>query len=276
MYNAKIVTTAGATVNFGYDAGIIFDIDPLSGVTVSIGTSQGFQQIGETVDTQSVSGVSRTIEGTIVKGGEATARTLLRRLPIMTSGKLYYNDKYYCDIVVSKTPYVVKDKNGVITFSMMVYSPTPYWYDVISNELVIGTWSKEFMLPVVYDSHRFGTRQAPTFVNCYNSSPVDIDYEVTFTTDAAIENFGLQNIYTYEKLQIDGMLDIDDVLVFKRENGRLILTCNGEDAFAMLTEDSNLFYLHPGDNALAIIGDDDVKAHITVSIAYRAVELGVI
>lgn len=276
MYNAKIVTTAGATVNFGYDAGIIFDIDPLSGVTVSIGTSQGFQQIGESVDTQSVGGISRTIEGTIVKGGEAMARMLLSRLPIMTSGKLYYNDKYYCDIVVSKTPYVVKDKYGRITFSMMLYSPTPYWYDAESSEIIWGAWDKDFVLPVIYDSHRFGTRQASTFVNCYNSSPVDIDYEVSFTTDAAIENFGLQNIYTYEKLQIDGGLNINDVVVFKRENGRLILTHNGDDAFAMLTEDSNLFYLHPGDNALAIIGDDDVKAHISASITYREVEMGVI
>ena len=276
MYKARIETSAGEIIYFDYEHGIIVDIDPLSGVNVSLGTSQGFQQIGETVDTQSVGGISRTIEGTIVDNSEEVAHGLLTKLSILTSGKLYFNNQYYCDIVVSKTPYLYRNKNGVITFSMMVFSPTPYWYDAEKNDVLIGGWSKDFRFPVMYNVHRFGTRQISVFVNCYNSSPVDIDFEAGFTTAATISHYGLQNMYTYEKLDIEDTLNPSDVVIFKRENGRVTLTKNGDDIFSTLTEDSSLFKLHPGNNAIALLGDDDVKSNIEVVISYREVEVGVI
>jgi hypothetical protein len=72
LYNAKIITSNGVVLNLGFDYGIAFDITPLSGVDVDVSTSQTFQQIGESVDSSSASGLTREIYGFIIENESAT------------------------------------------------------------------------------------------------------------------------------------------------------------------------------------------------------------
>ena len=62
MYNAMFIKSNGDVFNFGLEYSTIFDILPLSELDVQIGTNQGFQQIGETIQTRGMKGVSRTIK----------------------------------------------------------------------------------------------------------------------------------------------------------------------------------------------------------------------
>lgn len=57
----KIVTDAGAVLHLGWDYDAPYVLDPLNGVDVDLQTAQGVNQIGDTVEGQSVSGVSRTL-----------------------------------------------------------------------------------------------------------------------------------------------------------------------------------------------------------------------
>ena len=56
----KIVTDAGAVLHLGWDYDAPYFLDPLNGIDVDLKTAQGVNQVGDTVEGQSVSGVSRT------------------------------------------------------------------------------------------------------------------------------------------------------------------------------------------------------------------------
>lgn len=276
MYNARIETDAGKIVRFGYEYGNIFDITPLSGVDVSFGTSQGFQQVGETVETQSVQGISRTIRGTFIDSDpEAAARAMLRALPIFTTGRLVFDDKYFCRIHLKKTPYVHRNSSGKCTFDMMVYCETPYWLNLQSDQYVMGGYTAAFSFPVIYDSHIFGVKNESAYTNCVNSGAMDVPFTANFRSETETVNFGIININTLEHLRLNMTLTQNDEVTVSRENGRLYVQRDGEDIFSVLDEDSDLFMLHPGDNVLRMTADSGLSG-LKVSISYNAAEIGVI
>lgn len=277
MYNAKIETNAGAVIRLGYKDGVIFDISPLSGVDVTLATSQGYQQIGETVESQSARGVSRTIRGTFLgDAAETKAREMLRALPVFTTGKLIFDDRYFCNVYVQKTPYVIHSPSErKYTFSLMLYCETPYWLDVKESAYLLGGYTPAFTFPIRYDLHAFGVKNASAFTNCYNGGAVDVPFVAKFTSSAESSGIGLVNVQTLEKLKLDVTLTMGDEIVIKRENSRLVVELNGEDAFSIFDEDSNLYYIHPGDNVLRATADSGLEA-LQVSITYNAAETGVL
>lgn len=279
MYRARIETDKGRTFVFGPENCNVFDIDPLSGVDVNLSTSQGFQQIGETVENQSVKGISRTIKGTIYKDQINTARQMLTYLSIFTTGRLYYNDEYYCEIIISKTPYVKTLKDGKVTFSMMVFCSLPYWYSTSTSTTTIGAYEPRFKFPVIYDSHMFGEKNPSAFINCYNAGAIESPYEARFTCTTQVKNPGLVNVYTLEKIEFNMTLELDDELVVRRDNGVLAveLTRDGKttNALAYMTEDSTLFWLNPGDNVLRLTATEHVDDLICY-VSFNAAEVGVI
>lgn len=275
MYNARIETTAGAVIRLGYKHGIIFDISPLSGVDVTLATSQGFQQIGETVENQSVKGVSRTIRGTFLgPEPQKQARALLRALPMFASGRLVYDDRYFCNVYVQKTPYVTKvgDK---YTFSMMLYCDTPYWLDMQASSYVLGGYTAAFSFPVAYDVHIFGTKNDSAFTNCINTGAVDVPMTVRFVSSAETEGFGLININTLEELKLNMTLHVGETVTVSREGGRLQVMRGEEDVFSALDENSDLYWIHPGDNVLRMTADSGLES-LQASLSYNAAEIGVV
>lgn len=276
MYNARIETDAGKSVRLGYDYGNIFDISPLSGVDVNLGTSQGFQQIGETVETQSVQGITRTISGTFTGADpESAARVMLRALPIFTTGRLVFDDRYFCRIHIKKTPYVHRNSVGKYTFSMMVYCETPYWLDIRSEQYVMGGYTAAFSFPVIYDAHVFGVSDESAFTNCINNGAIEVPFTARFTTDTETSKFGIININTLERLTLNTTLLQGESVTVSRENGRLYVQRGDEDIFAVLDESSDLFMMHPGDNVLRMTAETGLGG-LRVSISYNAAEIGVI
>ena len=102
----QLVTDAGATLDIGWDYGTPYSLDPINGVDVDVQTAQGVNQVGVSVERQSVAGVSREL---IIhchsSHGDADAELLLEKLPYFTSGTMYFEDRFFCRFVLSKTPY---------------------------------------------------------------------------------------------------------------------------------------------------------------------------
>lgn len=279
MYKARIETDKGKTFVFGPENCNVFDIDPLSGVDVDLSTSQGFQQIGETIENQSVKGLSREIRGVIFKNSIETARRMLNDLPIFTTGRLYYNDDYYCEITISKTPYIKVGKDKRVTFTMMVYCALPYWYVSSSNTTLIGAYEKTFMFPVLYDSHIFGRKNPSAFINCYNKGSVEVPYTAIFTCTTPVTNPGIINVYTLQQIKFNLVLGLDDILTVRRENGVMYveLMSGGKttNVLSKLTEDSDLFWIYPGDNVLRLTADEGLD-DLICSVEFNEAEVGVI
>lgn len=277
MYNAKIVTDAGKTVWLGYSHGILFDISPLSGADVDIATSQGFQQIGETVEGQSVGGIRRTIRGTALN--TAAARNLISALPVFTKGKLYFGEKHFCNIFLQKTPAISYQKDGKMPFTMQVYCDTPFWKeDALKNYLVNG-YEPAFSFPVNYGSHVFGIRAQGGFTNCINSGDVKTPFVCEFLTDQEIENYGIINVKTLAELRFNDTLLPGEVVKVYQENGRVmaIKTVDGvsSSVLGLISDDSTLFDLAPGDNVFKVVADNNAE-RLQASISYRPTFMGVL
>lgn len=56
-----LVTDAGVELHLGWDHDILYTMDPLNGVPVDLQLAQGVNQVGQTVEDQSVAGVYRQI-----------------------------------------------------------------------------------------------------------------------------------------------------------------------------------------------------------------------
>lgn len=275
MYNARIDTDDKKSFAFSYDNGVIFDITPLSGVSVALGLSQGFQQIGQSVEAQSVSGITRTIKGVILN--QTTAQQMLAIITPFATGKLYFNDTYFCDIYIKHSP-IVTNKKGKILFSLEVFSPHPYWQQKDEAYYSVSAFVPMFSFPVNYNSHTFGYRDQSSAINAKNAGVVPVPGKFEFTCTSDVQNYGMINIATMEKLQFIDTLLPDEKVVLEQEKGRIIATkYKGEQMLnhmPYLSDDSTLFNLNVGTNPLKLIadgGEDNLSASVSLRPAYMGV-----
>lgn len=278
MYNARFETYDGKSFNLGFRHGIVFDISPLTELNVDVATSQGFQQVGDTVEGVSVGGVSRTIYGKIFKDVNENKNKLLRAFTPFAKGKLYFNGVYFCDAVVQKTPALsVGDKFA--SFSLMLFCPNPYWLKAKENSFSIGGYSKAFSFPINYAKpHSFGIKNPSAFLNCKNNGTASVPFKVVFSTEFDVTNFGITNIYTLQKIKINDTMNAGERIEVYRDNGRLkVEKYLGEtvtDIFAKLDEESDLFTMEIGDNVITAFAEDgleNLRVDVTFSEAYSGV-----
>lgn len=260
MYNSRFVADNGNTFYFGFYYGTIFDIDPLSELDVDVSTAQGFQQTGATVNSESVGGVSREIRGVFVDASNVTlAQQLLDTFSPGTHGKLYYNNDYYCECVVEKTPAMTLN-NRKRTFDLMLYCPYPYWLSSDTSTYTIGGYIEAFELPVCYDSHVFGIANGSVMTDVYNAGAVERPISVKFRCLTSVSNYGIENVETDEILKIDDTLQIGETVDVYWEDGKLKVekTVDGvtTDIFSLLDEESALFSVASGSNIYKQFADD--------------------
>lgn len=260
--------------------GLAGNLDPVNGVDVNIGTSQSVNQIGDSIDSQTVNGVLRTISGECLT--VAAAKALLTALAPLSSGKLILNDRYFCEYVVKKSPYVVRTKGSLYgkTFSAMLYCRLPYWQSLSEVQYVLGGFVPSFRLPINYSTpHKFGERRPSAFINVRNEGDFRSPYRLSFRSEGEnIVNPVLLNVVTGQKLRLLTTITQGQTLTVYRENNHLYCTRTTgetvEDAFSVLDDGSDLFYLEAGDNVLragAESGEDNLQSTISFYSAHMGV-----
>lgn len=267
----QLVTDAGATLDIGWDYGTPYSLDPINGVDVNLQKAQGVNQIGETVERQSVAGVSREL---IIhchsSHGDADAALLLEKLPYFTSGTMYFEDKFFSRFVLSKTPYT-KSIHPYPVLDFMLFCPKPFWYDLTAQSFCINGFVPSFRLPVNYSKpHRFGVRTSIGWLNAYNPGALAVPFTATLKSDGAVVNPTVLNIITGQSIRILTTLTPGQVIeIYRTTTDKLAVkrTENGteENIFALLDEDSNLLELAPGDNLLKATADSgETSLQVTV------------
>ena len=278
MYYAKFINSKGDTFDFGYRYGNIFDIDGLTGHDMNIAFSQGFNQIGETVENVSIGSHIFEIKGRLL--GEATAqkKKMLSVFTPFESGKLVFEDKYFLDCVVYKTPIIaVGEKNP--KFEMVLCAPYPFWQKMTADNLIIGSYEPAFSFPVNYgEQHIFGIKNPSAFANVYNDGQIDTYYRLEFRTQTTTVNPSIINVNTQEFLKLNTTINQGEKIVVYRNGGRLLVEkeSNGiiTDVFSLLDEDSNLLFMHVGDNIIRASADEGEDQLIT-TIMFNSVVVGV-
>lgn len=268
----RIVTDAGASLDIGWDYGMPYSLDPLNGVDVDLQTSQGVNQIGQTVERQSVAGVYREL---IIhchsRHGDADAVLLLNSLPYFTKGTLYFGDRYFCRFVLSKTPYT-KSIHPYPVLDMMLFCPKPFWYDLTAQSFLLGGFTPAFQLPVNYSApHRFGTRTTAGWLNARNPGVLAVPFTATLKSDAEVVNPRVENIVTGQSIGLLTTLSPGQTIeIYRTTTDKLAVkrTTAGaeENIFSLLDEDSDLVELAPGDNLLRVDADsgaDNLQAAVS-------------
>ena len=283
MYEAKFVNDNGDQFLFSLSSGIAFDIDPLSGIDVSVASSQGFNQVGETVTGMSVGGIRRRITGVVTdkRNDVQIAKRIRRALGALGRGTLHVGG-LFCEAIVQKTPEFTRLKNGVLTFSAQVFCPLPYWQSEEETVKTLGGYTPAYRLPINFSTpHRFGVKSSGAFVNCSNPGEVDAPFSVRFLSTSQSTDYAIININTLAELRIHDTLMAGDTVTVGRQDGRLYVVKTNEDGtktdlFYALYEGSTLFSLAPGDNVLkatAQSGEASLIAYVTYSGAYTGVDV---
>lgn len=276
----QLVTDAGVTLDLGWDYGIPYNIDPLNGVSVDLQLAQGVNQVGQTVERQSVAGVYREIVATFDgENGDADADFFLRSLPYQTGGTLYFGDKWFCRFVISKTPYTTK-LHPFPVLDFMVFCPKPFWYSLEAANYVLGGFEAAFSFPVNYETpHYFATKNADATVNVRNTGSLPVPFTAILRCDAAVTNPRILNTLTGKQIgflttllpgqKIELYRTTTDRLAAKRTEGE-----TEENIFSLLDEDSDLTELLPGDNFLktdADTGADNLQVLVSFYPMYSGI-----
>lgn len=271
MYKARFVADRGAEYDFSIASG--FDIDGLSGINVEIGTSQGFSQIGESVQTQSLNGKSLAIRGAIYQDIQSQKKQLSKVFAPFTSGRLIVNDKFYIYVYVKTSPtFAAKFDDG--RFNIQLFAPFPFFRAIEDTYITIGELIKGFSFPVDYHEHSFGIRSQVQTTNVINIGDIQSAFKLVLSASDYVENPQIRNISTGEFDSFTGIMSPGDIIeMYRDDNGVLKVEKTDidgqtEDAFSWLDEESNLFYLAVGDNVITASADDGYE-FLTTAIVYN-------
>ena len=256
MYSAVFESKNGEKYVFGVNGGTVFDMDVASGASIDIGTSQGFTQIGETVESQKVSGKVIAVNGVIYQSVNEMKNRMRRVFAPFASGRLVFEGKYYIYVYVKSTP-TFSPVKGNGKFSMQLFAPYPFFLSLDEKSIGIGAIEPKFSFPVNYEEpHIFGLKQAEKYKNVFNAGDVIVPFKVTMAASGTSENPTITNLKSSEFLKLNGTLNVgDSVAIYRDDQGvlRAELKSNGEsiDIISWIDEKSSLFDLAVGDNLIS-------------------------
>lgn len=126
-YKLEYVNDYNASITFSFESGFILSATTgLTSNTVSTVNSQGINQIGGTLQGQSVQPRIVTCKGTI-RGESAEGRKiLLDTILPNVQGRLIYDNAWQIDVVPKITPDVTRHRSNA-TFNFSLEAAYPYW-----------------------------------------------------------------------------------------------------------------------------------------------------
>lgn len=272
MYNVIFESDNGQKYVFGVDGETVFDMDLGNGVSVDIGTSQGFSQVGETVESMTVGGRQISVRGDIFGNVQSRKKIMRKVFAPFVWGKLFFEGKHYIRVCVKDTPTFSPARDDG-RFTMLLYAPFPFFYSVDDAHYNIGEITPMFSFPVNYATpHKFGERGTEKYTNVYNNGDIAVPFNVYMETFGTSANPLIVNLDTQEYLKLNGTLNTGDVANIYRDSNNILraeLSTGGEsvDILSWVDDGSTLFQLNPGDNIIAF-DDDDGGGSLTVKFTF--------
>ena len=88
MYNVVFENDNGSKYYFGVNGTTAFDMDLGNGVPVNIGTSQGFSQVGETMQSRNISGRTISVKGAVYGNVQERKKSMRNVISPFSSGRM--------------------------------------------------------------------------------------------------------------------------------------------------------------------------------------------
>lgn len=273
MSNVIFEADNGKKFVFGRGGSNYYGMSIGNGMDVALGLSQGFSQVGQTVQTQSVGGRSIDVTGEMYGDIEERKNALRNACAPMTAGRLNFWDAFFIRVVVKAAP-SFSAKKGAGIFKMQFFAPFPYFSTVAEKAYSLGSVTKEFRFPINYSKpHRFGTRSTAKATDVHNDGDVTVPFRLDIQVSATCSNVTVTNLKSLDFLKINGELSPGDRVTVYRDadnSVRAELTRDGvtSDIIARLDDGSTLFDLKAGENLLAAT-DDNGGGNLSVQFTFH-------
>lgn len=259
-YNLKYINDKNEVVEFSWESKItISDSGSLfTGRNITLSTSQGFNQVGTTVQGRSVNDLDVVILGEILGETKASRELLLNTILPGRTGKIVWNDLWEIDVEITQSPHIELYPQNA-KFSFGIKAPYPYWRMVQGEIDILGGVKPLFEFLDLTKPFAFGERITELFTNVKNRGNIDIPFIVIFTAMDNLSNPQITNATTYEFLRIIRDMVVGEIITVDLTKRPISITSNigGSitDAFGNIDIMSTLYRLHPGDNILRYDAD---------------------
>lgn len=271
VYNAKFISNDGGIFVFGADGSNVFDIDGLSGMTMTLTKSQTYSRVGENVSSKATGGRTLTIKGSIYNNISSVKSSMLRTFGAFTAGKLIFDDKFYIMAIVKDTPTVSPKRNDG-AFMLRLFAPDPYFRDLKTQYVEFSSTTANFTFPFTLSEKTFvlGSVSPTMTANAYNDGDAPTAYTLAITALQTITNPRLSCGNKYIAFAMT-LAENDELIVWRDDDGsfRADLHQSGGDkvldAVQYLDDGSTLFELGVGDNNLVVSNREGVAMGVVVS-----------
>ena len=271
VYNAKFISNDGGIFVFGADGSNVFDIDGLSGMTMTLTKSQTYSRVGENVSSKATGGRTLTIKGSIYNNISAVKSAMLRVFGAFTTGKLIFNDKYYISAIVKDTPTVSPKRNDG-AFMLRLFAPDPYFRDIKTQYVEFSSITANFTFPFMLseNSLTLGSVARTMTANAYNYGDASTAYTLTITALQKTTNPRLSCGNEYIAFAMT-LAENNELIVWRADDGSFHAKWHktgGDkfiDAVQYLDDGSTLFELGVGDNNLVASNKEGVTMGVVVS-----------
>ena len=256
MFNIRFENAKSDSLKMGHkQSPISVTLDGIDGIDVDIATSQGFDQIGYSVDNMTVGSRQINLVGKIVNFTPEQLRAVNNMFLPMSYVRMHFEDRYWIDTVIKESP--IFSYSGVtVKFAVSLLAPYPYWKSETVSYYKLGGTTGGFNFPVSYaEPHNFGLISDILFLNCYNAGNTKVDFTAEVTVSSGtVTGFTLTNAQNQQFLTVNESMSAGDTVKVYRENNilrvRKIVEGIEIDVFSALDEDSTLFYMNVGDNVI--------------------------
>ena len=275
MIDAIFENDNGKKFQFGIEGGNVFDMNIGNGISVDIGVSQGFEQIGETVETMKVKSRLIDVKGAIYENIPANKNKMRNVISPFSSGKLIIDNKYYTHVFVKSAPAFSTAKNNG-KFAMSFLAPFPFFYLIDATAVSLKGVTPEFSFPINYSiPHKFGLVRGQSYTNIVYNGDIKVPFSLKLSSRSSSSNIVITNMNTLKFLKINGEIHAGEEVNIYRTSQNILkaeLISGGEitDILSWIDEDSNLFELEFGDNVLQASDDDD-GANLEANLIYNTV-----
>ena len=260
MYNIKIFNLGnGNSVNFTpLNDLFISRVSGLDELGIDLSESQGVNQIGTTIQGESIPSRLIKIEGTIKDKAVLRREQLIRLMPPEASLRIVFNNKLYIDGKPEVTPGIERyAKNSRFQFS--VRAPYPYWRYMDQDATALSGMQKMFRFPINYGNpptHRFGSRIDVAYKNIENVGNVPCPFMVRLHAVTAVTNPRILNIETLEYIGMKKTMVAGEIITMDTRNGGLDIT---SEVSGVVTDDFKNFDTNSSVPFLLSVGDNLIR-----------------
>lgn len=239
----------------------ITDVDGMSSVEIDIAESRSTMQVGSSITGQNVRPRSFTLDGAIFEPIAAHRERILNIIAPQIPATLTIKqggEEWYLDVVPEKTPEITAGI-GVQFFQTRLRAAYPYWRTTASYATQIAGLVAMFKFPFNTGGSWWISMYSDSyFAAIENRGNVPVEFRVTFTARAALDNPELYHVDTGKRILIRKSMIAGErvsVSTIYGHKGVVCTSASGEvtNGFKYLSVDSDLsMTLRPGSNLLRI------------------------